>query len=244
MSNLQGRKGVAFPYPVGRLSAVLNCGNAITTLAHSFRNPLNTIRGAVTFIREEYPSDNNLQDFTGIIENEIDRLEMLISRLLASSLTVVRRYTDINGLLRGIEMAISLQASSRNIETSFEYNETPLVKIDAFQMEQAIRNIVNNAIEAMPRGGQLIVRTGIESDCVFIEIKDTGVGIHRCRTSPGGSPGNNGRGFGLFIARQILSIHGGRLTIKAGDDVGTTVKMFIPLKERGRNGRGKDGINR
>lgn len=220
-------------------------GITIATLAHSFRNPLNAIKGAVMFIKEEYSADSNLLDFTGIIEDEIIRLEMIISRLLASSFAVVKSYTDINRLLKGIETSISLQAGSRGIEASYEYNDMPMVRIDAFQIEQAIRNIVNNAVEAMPRGGRLTIRTGTESDNLFIEVTDTGVGIHRKRFVARGSPGNNGRGFGLFIARQILSIHGGKLIIMAREGGGTVVKMLIPLKERGRNEREKkDGINR
>lgn len=213
----------------------------IATLVHSFRNPLNTIRGAVTFIKEEYRSDRGLIDFTGIIEEEIARLEMLVSQLLASSFTIIRRYTDINDLLKTLEAATSLQAACKGIETSYEYSTLPMIKIDAFQIEQAIRNIINNAIEVMPRGGHLTVKTGIESNNVFIEIKDTGVGIYR-RFPSKGSPGNNGRGFGLFIARQILSIHGGKLIIKSGDK-GTTVKMVIPLNG-GHGGRKENGTDR
>lgn len=207
-------------------------GISVTTIAHSFRNPLNAIRGAVTFIKEEYPTDSNLLDFAGIIEDEITRLEMLVSRLLSTSFTVVRRYTDINDLIKGVETATSLQANSRGIQVFFEYSDIPMVRIDAFQMEQAIRNIVNNAIEAMPQGGCLTVRTGIESDNVFIEVIDTGTGIHRLLFPYGGFAGNKGRGFGLYIARQILNIHGGRLMIMTGEGQGTKVKMLIPLKER------------
>lgn len=222
----------------------LQDGISITTLAHSFRNPLNAIRGAVTFIKEEYSTDNNLLDFASIIEDEIRRLEMLISRLLSSSFTIVRRHTNINDLIKGIETATSLQANSRSIETSFEYGEMQMVKIDPFQMEQAIRNIINNAIEAMPHGGRLTIRTGTESDNLFIEITDTGVGIRRQSFPPRGSPGNNGRGFGLHIARQILNLHGGKLTIIPRDVGGTAVKVIIPIKERGRDGREKNSANR
>lgn len=208
----------------------------IKTIVHSLRNPLNTIRGAVTFIREEYSSDSNLINFTDIIEDEIKRLETLITQVLNSSFHIVKRYADINSLLKDIEVTTTLQTLLRNIEASFEYNEIPLVNIDAFQIEQAIRNIINNAIDAMPDGGQLIVRTGIESDNVFIEVSDTGVGIHRQIISCIGSPGNKRRGFGLYIARQILSIHGGRLMIISREAGGTTVKMLIPIEEGRQNG--------
>lgn len=207
-------------------------GISVTTLAHSFRNPLNAIRGAVTFIKEEYSTDSNLLDFAGIIEDEIKRLEMLISRLLSASFTVVRRYTSINDLIKGVETATCLQANSMGIRASFEYGDIPMVKIDAFQMEQAIRNIINNAIEAMPQGGRLTIRTGTELDNLFIEVTDTGMGIHRRLFPYGGFEGNKGRGFGLYIARQILDIHDGRLMIMTEEGQGTTVKMLIPLKER------------
>lgn len=95
---------------------------------------------------------------------EIKRLETIITQVLNSSFHIVKRYADINSLLKDIEVTTTLQTLLRNIEASFEYNEIPLVNIDAFQIEQTIRNIINNAIDAMPDGGQLIVRTGVESD--------------------------------------------------------------------------------
>ncbi len=205
--------------------------NSNITIVHSFRNPLNVIRGAITFIKEEYSGVGNILDFTNIIEDEITRLENLISRLLASSFTINRKSTDINELIRSIEKATSLQAISRGIRTTYEYNKLPRIRIDSFQMEQAIRNIINNAIEAMPEGGKLIVRTGMETDYIFIEISDTGLGIRRLFL-PGGSPGNNGRGLGLYIARQILNIHGGKLLINKKEDRGTNVKMLLPVREK------------
>ncbi len=216
----------------------------ITGLVHSLKNPLNTIRGAITFIREEYSNDNNLLDFTGIIEDEIKSLEKLIYRLLDSSFNTVRKYVDINRLLRKIEVAHTLQTILKNIETSFEYNEIPKVKIDAFQMEQVLRNIINNAIEAMPGGGKLTVRIQIMYFNVFIEVADTGVGIHRQILPNRRSPGNKRRGFGLYIARQILNTHGGRLMISSRESGGTIVKILIPVKERGQNGGEKNSINR
>jgi two-component system nitrogen regulation sensor histidine kinase GlnL len=140
-------------------------------------------------------------------------------------------------LLKKIETYTSLQAEAFGLTHRFEYGQVPLVKINPFQMEQAILNIVNNSIDAMVGGGELMVRSSTESiegrDFAIVEISDTGPGMTDTRLVETpvptiGAVNGTGRGFGLFIAREVIQHHGGRLEIRSVKGAGTTVKVCLP----------------
>jgi signal transduction histidine kinase len=110
--------------------------------------------------------------------------------------------------------------------------------VNTFQIEQAILNVINNALEAMHSDGQLTVKTRQEkrsgTDFIVIEIGDTGPGMAQNiidRLSL--SPKDSGRGFGLFITREILQYYGGHLEIKSIKGQGSTVLLYLPIKRDG-----------
>ncbi len=114
------------------------------------------------------------------------------------------------------------------------------IMINAFHLEQIILNVINNALDAMKRGGRLKVRTFNETKSVdqyaVIEISDTGPGMAD-RKINGLVPrsGDAGRGFGLVITYEILKYYRGDVKIDSNKDTGTTVRLYIPspgAKER------------
>lgn len=215
---------------------LIDIGKMASTLAHGVRNPLNAIKGAVIYLREKYASEATLIEFTRIIEEEISRLDTFISRFLSTSISESEfSLTDVNELLRKVEITTSLQAQAYHIELSYNYGDIPPVMINGFQLEQAVLNVVNNAIEAMPTGGKLLVKTKRKTltgaDFAIVEISDTGPGISRARLEEMFVPmEKKGRGFGLFLTREILQSYGGRLEIKSGQGAGTTVRLYLPVK--------------
>jgi two-component system nitrogen regulation sensor histidine kinase GlnL len=216
---------------------LIDIGKIASTLAHGVRNPLNAIKGAVTYLGEKYVEEPTLVEFTKIIEEEISRLDAFISRFLSTSIADAgMSVTDVNALLRKIEVFTSLQVRTGNVEAVYDYGDIPYLMIDPFQLEQSILNIINNALEAMPSGGRLRVRTRAENadgrDCVVVEVADSGEGIVKRRQRAAHGQEKRGRGFGLFIAREMLRSHGGYLQINAVDGEGTTVRMCIPVSCR------------
>ena len=213
----------------------ISIGKQATIFAHRIRNPLNAIKGAVVYLREKYQRDKILREFTDIMKDEIAKLDNSISKFLGASLSDMELVeADINALLKKIEIITSLQANARKINSSYAYGKVPPVKIDSFQFEQAILNVVNNALEAMPEGGELKVRSKttqrLGKKWVMLEISDTGGGI--CRNAKGKSStssGDEGRGFGLFITREVLQSFRGDMEIKSKKGSGTTVKMYLPV---------------
>jgi two-component system nitrogen regulation sensor histidine kinase GlnL len=213
---------------------LIDIGKIASTLAHGVRNPLNAIKGAVVYLREKYNYEEPLIEFMRIMEEEISRLENFISRFLSSSVSETEvRETDINSLLKKIEIFTSLQIYTRNVQSLYELGSIPPITINSFHLEQAILNVINNAIDAMIDGGQLKIRTFTEERSgrifVVIAISDTGPGMSDRRIDDLSSENReNGRGFGLFITYEILKHYGGHLEIDSKKNMGTTIKLFIP----------------
>ena len=213
---------------------LIDIGKIASTLAHGVRNPLNAIKGAVVYLREKYDYEEPLIEFTRIMEEEISRLENFISRFLTSSVSDTEvMETDINSLLKKIEIFTSLQIYTRNVQSLYELGSIPPITINSFHLEQAILNVINNALDAMTGGGQLKIRTFTEERSgrifVVIAISDTGPGMCDRKIDDIASENKeNGRGFGLFITYEILKHYGGHLEIDSKKNMGTTIKLFIP----------------
>lgn len=214
---------------------LIDIGKMASMLAHGVRNPLNAIKGAVVYLRERYQDEKTLLEFTKLMEEEISRLDNFISRFLSASIAEMGQEVDINPLMKKIEVFVSLQALAHGIKSEFRYApRLPAVVINPFQLEQAVLNVINNAIEAMEQGGRLEVCTLFEAgknsqeqDFVVISIADTGTGIlGGANERPPAM--DRGKGFGLFLTREILRYYGGLLQIKSQKGAGTKVRLCIP----------------
>jgi two-component system NtrC family sensor kinase len=112
--------------------------------------------------------------------------------------------------------------------------ELPLVQGNADQLRQVFLNLVLNAIEAMPNGGTLTVRTEAGPSVVLIEIQDTGVGIpddirpHLFEPFFTNKP--NGTGLGLSISAHIVTQHGGHIDVESAPGQGTTFRLVLPYQ--------------
>lgn len=214
---------------------LIDIGKVASTLAHGVRNPLNAIKGAVVYLREKYTTEETLGEFTEIMEQEISRLEEFISKFLSSSVSeTMDSETDINALLKKIEIFTALQIYTKNIHSYYEFGDIPSITINAFHLEHAILNVINNALEAMPNNGKLLIKSSTETrsrrEFVVIAVSDTGAGISesmRKKLFPAGE--RKGRGFGLFITEEILNHYGGHIEIESKVNVGTTISLFLPV---------------
>jgi two-component system nitrogen regulation sensor histidine kinase GlnL len=216
------------------LQRFVDIGKIASTLAHGVRNPLNAIKGAVVYLRDKYPKEPPLVEFTRIIEYEIHRLDTFISRFLSTSVSESElNETDINALMERIKVVTSFQAQSSDINVIYELGDVPPIKANAFQIEQAVLNVMNNALRAMSSGGQLRVRTLVEKgegiNSAVIEVSDTGPGISNSPVGVVNPKNSDGKGFGLFITHEILKCHGGHLEVNSKKGEGTTMRLHLPV---------------
>jgi signal transduction histidine kinase len=208
-------------------------------IAHGIRNPLASLRAAAQ-VAMRHPESAATREHMGVIIEEVDRLDRRVSHLLSFSKpapfhplreSVPRLVEDLlppfGELLRerGVSLELALAPA------------LPEVRVDPMQLEQALVEIVSNALDAMPHGGTLRIAARADGSArgdagVVIEIADTGVGIpERVLASvcePFFTTRAEGTGLGLAIAKRYIEQNGGDLDISSVASVGTTVRIRLP----------------
>jgi signal transduction histidine kinase len=193
--------------------------------AHEIRNPLGSIKGAAQYLRSEVNSEENLKLLDVIIE-EVNRLNRVVSQFLnfARPYRPDLKPQDINRVIERAVDVIRANILSEKIAIQTDLRpELPVVNADPEQLVQVILNIAMNAIEAMPEGGTLTLRTrrieSDEGDAVAITIRDTGPGIRREDMKnifkPFFTTKERGVGLGLAICQRIMRGHGGHIRAKS-----------------------------
>ncbi|MDX1697738.1 MAG: ATP-binding protein, partial [Thiohalobacterales bacterium] len=146
--------------------------------------------------------------------------------------------TDVNAMLRKVEASTALQSTAARIDFAFDYGEIPLVKTSEFHLEQAVKNVVNNAIEAMAgtdTGTRMLTIASRQADSERIEVSvhDTGPGLDPATTGTMydafTSTKAGGMGLGLAISRSIIEAHGGRLMAVSEPGAGATFSFDLPV---------------
>jgi two-component system sensor histidine kinase PilS (NtrC family) len=226
-------------------------GELAAGLAHEIRNPLASIAGASQLLRES-PGIQGEEAATllEIIERESRRLNGLITDFLAYAGPSARnvQVVDVAGLVRGVAEAIRAgEARDREVSISISAMKELFVEGDPEQLRQVVWNLVRNALQATPRGGQVLVdaleqmRQG--SRFVVATVTDSGAGIaprdlpkifNPFFTTKGG-----GTGLGLSISQRIVHYHKGFIEVRSSPGKGSTFSVFLPAyPERQGEGRG------
>ncbi|MDH4028346.1 MAG: ATP-binding protein, partial [Nitrospirota bacterium] len=220
-------------------------GKMASSLAHGVRNPLNAIKGAVVYLREKYGHEATLLEFSTIINEEIDKLDGFISGFLSTAkgdLNFVP--VNLTDIIRSILAMIRPRAEIQNVKLSHDLSVLPLITADAFQIEQALFNLINNALEAMREGGEIRIKTSLkwekDIDYIVVEISDTGKGIPEKKLQKLGQlsdgPGKSDRGFGIFLSREVIKSHNGKLLWESSRERGTTFKVLLPVRQSEQTG--------
>lgn len=240
--NITLHEGCSLDDRYKKFQHLIDIGKHAAILSHGVRNPLNAIKGAVVYLKNRYQQEATLLEFAAIMEEEISRLDRFITDFLSASLgDAEKETTDLNALLKRLEVLTIMQAQAAGVEVQFRYGEIAPLRLSPFHVEQAILNVLNNALHALTPGGKITVESRVETRdgrpfCV-VEVTDDGPGI-RDRSGAGYSAPleetarARGKGFGLFITREVLQGHGGMLEVRSGEDMGTIVRLCFPQKSR------------
>jgi two-component system nitrogen regulation sensor histidine kinase GlnL len=217
----------------------IDIGKKSATLAHGVRTPLNAIKGAVVYLKEKFKDEATFIEFSTIIEEEISKLDGFITKFLSSSMVESEfDKVDINAIIVKIVSMLKYMAYAKKISFSQELSDLRPIMGDSFRLEHAIMNVINNSMEAIQSGGKISLKTGIarrnELEYVVIEVRDTGCGVAIENFSDLSNPSQNinkkdGRGFGLFITREIVQYHGGFLEILSRKKLATMVRILLPV---------------
>jgi two-component system sensor histidine kinase AtoS len=212
-------------------------------LAHEIKNPLAGIKVSVEVLLDDLNISAEDRAIVKKAVGEIQRIEILLKSLLnfAKPPKLQLSATDMNDLLdQTITFSLkhpSLSSkSSREIKILYNFDDKiPETLADPMQLKQVFLNLAINAIEAMPDGGRLGVKTIYDNntETLEIEISDTGEGIEKTMIDdvfkPFFTTKLKGTGFGLSISRRIIEEHSGSISVVSNSGIGTTFSVSLPL---------------
>ena len=210
-------------------------GKMAASIAHEIKNPLVSIKGAAQILNDESVTDIEKMEFAEIIDKETDRLNLLVMDFLSYSRTSPSRLAevDICRLLEEAQKQLSVQADKDGIKLDLDANPTPSIKADGDKLHQVLLNIVLNAIQAMPGGGNIIMRCRQSDNNVVIEIVDDGPGIPKSNLDrifdPFFTTKSQGPGLGLATARAIITDHKGTINVESKVGKGTKFSIVLPV---------------
>ncbi|RKU15172.1 hypothetical protein C6500_20980 [Candidatus Poribacteria bacterium] len=225
-------------------------GRLVRTIAHEVRNPLGSIRLGTQLLQHsdvEFGShiethsgnlsQNEINEYTGIIIKEVDRLNRFIEQLLAFSKPTmeVAKRSDIHQLLDSSLAICRPELELRATTVITQYDDCPEVNVNEDGITQVLLNLFYNAIEAMDTEGTLAIQTEYvpETETVHVRVQDDGPGISPedvpMLFDPFYTTKQKGTGLGLYISQKILAEHRGSIEVDANLEVGTAFVMSLPV---------------
>jgi two-component system sensor histidine kinase HydH len=212
-------------------------GQLAAGLAHEIRNPLASISGAAGIVRRGQSSPEKTSECLDIIHKECHRL----SRLLTSFLDFARPRSpnflniSIGSVLDSVLGLAGHAVNGAAISLRRETTSDLMFDCDPEQLKQVLLNLVINAIQAMPSGGELVISSRAEGEKVVVEVRDEGCGVSAEEMEhlydPFFTTKENGTGLGLPVAHQIVEHLGGVLSARNNPGRGMTFSIELPLHQ-------------
>lgn len=219
----------------------------VAMVSHELKTPLGFIKGyTTTLLRTDTTWDPETQnEFLNIIDEEADRLSELIENLLDSyrlksgTIQMSPVPTNVATFFQGIINRISTQENNLDISVSIEPNDIYFLA-DGKRLTQVVNNLISNASKYAPNS-ELTIKARLEDDHIHITFADTGPGIPPEHTDnifkrfyrvPERSAGVRGTGLGLYICKQIIETHNGKIWVESILDQGTTFHILLPKTEQ------------
>jgi PAS domain S-box-containing protein len=208
-------------------------GQLAGSVSHELRNPLGVINSAVYFLGLIQPdAEDQVKEYLAIIQTEAHNAEKIINDLL-----------DFARVKEGTRESVQVKALMTNVLIRFPVPEgiavtldiaenLPALYTDPLQVEQVLGNLVTNACQAMPQGGQLTISATQQAYEIAIAIQDTGIGISpenlKKLFEPLFTTKAKGIGLGLAVSQKLVEANGGRIGVESEVGVGTTFTVYFP----------------
>jgi len=215
-------------------------GQLAAGIAHEIRNPLTSINILIHSLRESIPSKNSHGEDLKVIEEEINRINEIVDQFLrfAKPASPLLEKAEVLPIFEETLQLLKPQIERRRISVQKSFRSLPPITIDREQMKQVVLNLLLNAIQAMPKGGQLGLSAAMPDDHQWIQlsIQDSGVGIPPRDMDklfdPFFSTKEGGIGLGLSIAHRIIDQHHGKIEVESAPGKGTHFTIWLPMDQR------------
>lgn len=186
------------------------------------------------YIQHIYDGSSHLLN---IVNDLLDR-----AKIEAGKMELCPTQADIKEILLEVRDLYELQSNQKNISFDLELDDLPLIYIDAVKIKQVVINLVANALKFTPAGGQVKVKATAHSSQVEVSVSDTGPGIKTENFDKLFKPfsqihlsGQPGTGLGLYIVKNLVELHGGKVYVKSQLGKGTTFRFNLPISVNGRS---------
>jgi len=226
---------------VARHKRLAALGKLSAGIAHEIRNPLSSIRGLAQFVYNSFSrTDERKEDLKTIIQ-EVDRLNKLVVQVLDFAKLKKPNLTkfSLNDLIRNIAELFKLEIKNKQIKFNLELSpDISQIQADEDQVRQILMNVIINAIQAIPKKGEIKIITEKAllrgESAIKLIIKDSGVGIPEKDFNqifdPFFSTKEKGSGLGLSIVYKLTEAHQGEIKVESKEGEGTKFVIFLPQK--------------
>ena len=210
-------------------------GMLAAEIAHEIRNPLTVIKLLFQSLELEFDKNDVRTTDVGVISEKLDHLEEIVGRVLNFGRSQDGMYSrqDLNQLVRETLQLVRLKLNQQKIEIDFQPADQGLqVEVNKGQIQQVMLNLILNATQAMPNGGEVRIQTAAEGAIVSLTIQDSGSGIEAELTNQifesflTNRP--DGTGLGLSISKRILQSPRGDIELASSGAGGSTFRFWLP----------------
>ena len=221
-----------------RSESLAALGTMAAGMAHEIKNPLASIKGMTQVLPDNLDDPEFISDYAEMIPRQLDRINRIVENLLKAGRTLKLeiREIDLNNVIDEVLGFNANLCKKSGIEIKKKLTSLPLIKADPDQLQQVFTNLILNAVQAMPGGGVLSIRSGVHNnELICVMIMDTGQGIPADKINRVFDPfftlKEKGTGLGLFTAFRVLQEHGGSIDVVSQPGKETRFTLWLPIKQ-------------
>ena len=220
---------------LARARELATVGQTMANVAHQIGTPLNLVSAHVQLMKGELGEDPTATRRLAIVAEQVDKVTDIVRELLDRARPQsVSAVFALKPLLTRLTQSVHVFAASHAVRVSLTVSdELPDVLGDETQIELALMNLITNALDAMPTGGELVITAGSHDGGISVDVRDTGIGISPAvaermfepwvTSKPG-----RGTGLGLSITRDVVQRAGGTIELIPSPGSGTTFRVYLP----------------
>lgn len=218
-------------------------GELAGMVGHDLRNPLTSIAGAQYYLKKRLSLEANgngkIRDMLDLIERNIAYSNKIINDLLDYSREIELEISETTPKSL-VKEALRIVEIPRNVQVLDLTKNKPKIRVDVEKVRRVFVNLIRNAVEAMPEGGKITIKSRAKDENLEMAFSDTGVGMSKGTLEKLWTPlfttKAKGMGFGLAICKRFVEAHGGSISVKSALGKGTTFAVTIPIQPKIKEG--------